>query len=246
MPAARSLQAHADVGHRCNTLSLEHSIPSSHCQDWQCRGNMWKLEKKKHEAANRPGGRQRLSHQPRAEPISLCRKRPFATHGRGRPPARAAVCRIPCRILCLAYVERKSMARRTSSTMSPRIGSRIATGVWRCGAVRALRALRDPRPAASTRSLRPACRIRSGLPRRRSVVPCRAHSVGERLPGGGFLARGDAFVYDASQDRGQLDDGVHGDDFGEPAGRGQIRPPGLRCLARYRRSSSPRSGQLIK
>ena len=35
----------------------------------------------------------------RAEPISLCRKRPFATHRRGRRPASAAVCRIPCLIL---------------------------------------------------------------------------------------------------------------------------------------------------
>ena len=31
-----------------------------------------------------------------------------------------------------------------------------------------------------------------------------------------MLARGGAFVHDASQDRGQLDDGIHGDDFGEP------------------------------
>ena len=35
----------------------------------------------------------------------MCRKRPFATHGQGRRPARAAVCRIPCLILCLADVE---------------------------------------------------------------------------------------------------------------------------------------------
>ena len=33
-----------------------------------------------------------------------CRKRPFATHGRGRLQTRAAVCRIPCLILCLADV----------------------------------------------------------------------------------------------------------------------------------------------
>ena len=33
------------------------------------------------------------------------RNRPFATHGQRRRPARAAVCRIPCLILCLAYVE---------------------------------------------------------------------------------------------------------------------------------------------
>ena len=37
----------------------------------------------------------------------MCRKRPFAIHRRqGRRPARAAVCRIPCLILCLADVER--------------------------------------------------------------------------------------------------------------------------------------------
>ena len=44
----------------------------------------------------------------RAEPISMCRKRPFATHRRGRRPARAAACRIPCLILCVADVARTS------------------------------------------------------------------------------------------------------------------------------------------
>ena len=37
----------------------------------------------------------------------MCRKRPFATHGQRRRPVRAAVCRIPCLILCLADVDRK-------------------------------------------------------------------------------------------------------------------------------------------
>ena len=58
----------------------------------------------------------------------LDRKRPFATHGQGRLPARAAVCRIPCRILCLVNVKRKSMpagvgnarARRTPHALHPR------------------------------------------------------------------------------------------------------------------------------
>ena len=36
----------------------------------------------------------------------MCRKRPFAIHRQGRLQARAAVCRIPCLILCLADVER--------------------------------------------------------------------------------------------------------------------------------------------
>ena len=35
----------------------------------------------------------------------MCRKRPFATGGQGRLLVRAVVCRIPCLILCLAYVE---------------------------------------------------------------------------------------------------------------------------------------------
>ena len=47
----------------------------------------------------------------RAEPISMYRKRPFAIHGRRPLPARAAVCRIPCLILCLAYVERVGQCR---------------------------------------------------------------------------------------------------------------------------------------
>ena len=39
------------------------------------------------------------------------RNRSFATGGRGRRPASAAVCRIPCLILCLAYVERVCQCR---------------------------------------------------------------------------------------------------------------------------------------
>ena len=41
----------------------------------------------------------------------MCRKRPFATHRQGRLPARAAGCRIPCLILCLADVERVGQCR---------------------------------------------------------------------------------------------------------------------------------------
>ena len=41
----------------------------------------------------------------------MCRKRPFAIHGQGRLPTRAAVCRIPCRILCLADVARVGQFR---------------------------------------------------------------------------------------------------------------------------------------
>ena len=51
-----------------------------------------------------------------ASPIRMCRKRSFATYARERPQARASVCRIQCRILCLAYVERNSMARRPDAT----------------------------------------------------------------------------------------------------------------------------------
>ena len=47
----------------------------------------------------------------RAELIGMCRKRPFATDGQYRLPARAAVCRIPCLILCLADVERVCQCR---------------------------------------------------------------------------------------------------------------------------------------
>ena len=41
----------------------------------------------------------------------MCRKRPFATHRRKRPQARAGVCRIPCLILCLADVKRVGQCR---------------------------------------------------------------------------------------------------------------------------------------
>ena len=52
----------------------------------------------------------------RAEPISLCRKRSFATGWQGRRPASAAVCRrIPCLILCLASVKRVCQCRPPNS-----------------------------------------------------------------------------------------------------------------------------------
>ena len=41
----------------------------------------------------------------------MYRKRPFATHWRKRLQARAAVCRIPCLILCLADVKRVGQCR---------------------------------------------------------------------------------------------------------------------------------------
>ena len=46
----------------------------------------------------------------------MCRRRPFATHRQRPRPARAAVCRIPCRILCLAYVERVGQCREERYT----------------------------------------------------------------------------------------------------------------------------------
>ena len=56
----------------------------------------------------------------RAESIGMCRKRSFATDGHERRPASTCACRIPCLILCLAYVERTSRARRTALTPRPR------------------------------------------------------------------------------------------------------------------------------
>ena len=46
-----------------------------------------------------------------SEAIRMCRKRPFATGGRGRLQTSPAVCRIPCLILCLADVERVGQCR---------------------------------------------------------------------------------------------------------------------------------------
>ena len=56
----------------------------------------------------------------RAEPIRMCRKRPFATHRQRPRPARAAVCRIPCLILCLAYVERVCQCRGARHQRGPK------------------------------------------------------------------------------------------------------------------------------
>ena len=46
----------------------------------------------------------------------MCRKRPFATYERGRRQTRTSVCRIPCRILCLADVERMHAEKRKQLT----------------------------------------------------------------------------------------------------------------------------------
>ena len=45
----------------------------------------------------------------------MCRKQSFRTRGRGLRPASAAVCRIPCLILCLAYVESVCRCRAPNS-----------------------------------------------------------------------------------------------------------------------------------
>ena len=48
----------------------------------------------------------------------MCRKRPFATHGQEHLPARVAVCRIPCLILCLADVWRVCQCRASLASPS--------------------------------------------------------------------------------------------------------------------------------
>ena len=49
----------------------------------------------------------------------MCRKRPFATGGRGRRPASTAVCRIPCLILCLADALRGTSAFALLALLAP-------------------------------------------------------------------------------------------------------------------------------
>ena len=57
------------------------------------------------------------------------RNRSFGTHCRGRRPARATVCRIPCLILCLADVERVGPCRAPNAPggVHGRIASVIAS-----------------------------------------------------------------------------------------------------------------------
>ena len=50
-----------------------------------------------------------------SSPISMCRKRSFATHRRGRQPVRAAGCRIPCLILSFADVTCKESGTENRS-----------------------------------------------------------------------------------------------------------------------------------
>ena len=59
----------------------------------------------------------------------MCRKRSCATGGRGRRPTSAAVCRIPCLILWLAYVESVCKCRAPNSPggLNGRIASVIAS-----------------------------------------------------------------------------------------------------------------------
>ena len=53
----------------------------------------------------------------------MYRNRSFATGGRERRPARAVVCRIPCLILCLAYVERVCQCRAPNAPCGVHGGS---------------------------------------------------------------------------------------------------------------------------
>ena len=50
----------------------------------------------------------------------MYRKRSFATHRQKRLQASAAVCRIPCLILCLAYVERVCQCRGARHQRGPK------------------------------------------------------------------------------------------------------------------------------
>ena len=58
---------------------------------------------------------------------------PFATHRHGRRQRRPAVCRIPCRILCLADVERVCQCRTPNSPCG--VHGRMASAIAHCSAV---------------------------------------------------------------------------------------------------------------
>ena len=94
---------------------------------------------------------------------SMCRKRSFGTDGRGRRPARAAVCRIPCRILCLAYVKRVCQCRAPNAQAAPaRSHDRYSWGTDRAALKRwwppitSPRRLQNPRPRREVRCSTPA------------------------------------------------------------------------------------------
>ena len=57
----------------------------------------------------------------------MCRKRPFATHRQERLPAPVALCRIPCLILCLAYVGGRAVVwhqeRPEASQKAPQVAT---------------------------------------------------------------------------------------------------------------------------
>ena len=61
--------------------------------------------------------RAEVSHQPTRQRERRMRRFTSAAHVQRRRPARAAVCRIPCLIPCLAYVERTRMARPGSDLL---------------------------------------------------------------------------------------------------------------------------------
>ena len=81
-------------------------------------------------------------------------QRPFTTHGRRPLPASAAVYRIPCLILCLAYVERNSMARPGSGLLE--VPGGVLVQQARCG----LSDARSMREEILTRARNSWCRMR--------------------------------------------------------------------------------------
>ena len=90
---------------------------------------------------------------------SAYRKRSFGTDGRGRRPARAAV----CRILCLAYVKRVCQCRAPNAPAAPaRSHDRYSWGTDRAALKRwwspitSPRRLQNPRPRREVRCSTPA------------------------------------------------------------------------------------------
>ena len=117
-----------------------------------------------------------------ASPIRMCRKRPFATSGQERLPTRAAVCRIPCLILCLAYVERVCQCRAPNAPcgLHGRMASVIASLFSRS----------RPPPPAGLHATTPSVGQTSGATQR-----CLNPGFSERIGNSRRAGRSDAAIH---------------------------------------------------
>ena len=140
--------------------------PRSPHRETRCRSSKTRAAVSESHVARASASSSRfLVHDSSRSPLETRRSRSacvvngrLATRRRGRRPARAAVCRIPCRILCLADVERVCYLARPGDAARRRERGRRRPGPHGAAAASALSvsaSLTPPQPWVGARDVSP-------------------------------------------------------------------------------------------